>query len=30
MKAFAALVAREVRLAWTGGGLWLPVVFHYG
>ena len=28
MKAFAALVAREVRLAWTGGGLWLPVVFY--
>ena len=28
MKAFIALVAREVRLAWTGGGLWLPVVFY--
>jgi hypothetical protein len=28
MKAFAALVAREVRLAWTGGGLWLPVIFY--
>jgi heme exporter protein B len=28
MKAFVALVAREVRLAWTGGGLWLPVVFY--
>jgi heme exporter protein B len=28
VKAFAALVAREVRLAWTGGGLWLPVVFY--
>lgn len=28
MKAFTALVAREVRLAWTGGGLWLPVVFY--
>jgi heme exporter protein B len=28
MKAFLALVAREVRLAWTGGGLWLPVVFY--
>jgi heme exporter protein B len=28
MRAFAALVAREVRLAWTGGGLWLPVVFY--
>ena len=28
MTAFASLVAREVRLAWTGGGLWLPVVFY--
>ena len=28
MKAFIALVAREVRLAWTGGGLWLPVIFY--
>jgi heme exporter protein B len=28
VRAFAALVAREVRLAWTGGGLWLPVVFY--
>lgn len=28
MKAFASLIAREVRLAWTGGGLWLPVVFY--
>lgn len=28
MTSFAALVAREVRLAWTGGGLWLPVVFY--
>lgn len=28
MKAFASLVGREVRLAWTGGGLWLPVVFY--
>ena len=28
MKAFASLVAREVRLAWTGGGLWLPVIFY--
>lgn len=28
MKAFVALVAREVRVAWTGGGLWLPVVFY--
>lgn len=28
MMSFIALVAREVRLAWTGGGLWLPVVFY--
>jgi heme exporter protein B len=28
MRAFAALVAREVRMAWTGGGMWLPVVFY--
>lgn len=28
MKAFSALVAREVRLAWIGGGLWLPVIFY--
>lgn len=28
MTAFAALVSREVRLAWTGGGMWLPVVFY--
>lgn len=28
MKAFASLVTREVRLAWTGGGLWLPVIFY--
>jgi heme exporter protein B len=28
MKAFISLVAREVRLAWTGGGLWLPIVFY--
>ncbi len=28
MKAFASLIGREVRLAWTGGGLWLPVVFY--
>lgn len=28
MKAFMALVAREVRLAWTGGGLWLPIIFY--
>lgn len=28
MKAFIKLVAREVRLAWTGGGLWLPIIFY--
>jgi len=28
VKAFASLVTREVRLAWTGGGLWLPVIFY--
>lgn len=28
MKAFASFIAREIRLAWTGGGLWLPVVFY--
>lgn len=28
MRAFTALVSREVRLAWTGGGMWLPVVFY--
>ena len=28
MNAFAALVWRDVRLAWTGGGLWLPIVFY--
>ena len=28
MKNFAVLVAREIRLAWKGGGLWLPVIFY--
>lgn len=28
MRGFFALVAREVRIAWTGGGLWLPVIFY--
>lgn len=28
MTSFFALVSREVRLAWTGGGLWLPVIFY--
>lgn len=28
MKSFVLLVVREIRLAWTGGGLWLPVIFY--
>lgn len=28
MSGFFTLVMREVRLAWTGGGLWLPIVFY--
>lgn len=28
MRSFALLVLREIRLAWTGGGLWLPVIFY--
>jgi heme exporter protein B len=28
MKAFMAIAWREVRLAWSGGGLWLPIVFY--
>ena len=28
MKSFVPLVIREIRLAWTGGGLWLPVIFY--
>ncbi|MFY8075001.1 MAG: heme exporter protein CcmB [Sphingorhabdus lacus] len=28
MKSFVLLVMREIRLAWTGGGLWLPVIFY--
>ncbi len=28
MKGAASIVWREVRLAWTGGGLWLPIVFY--
>ena len=28
MKSFIPLVMREIRLAWTGGGLWLPVIFY--
>ena len=22
-----AIISREVRLAWSGGGLWLPILF---
>jgi heme exporter protein B len=25
---FFAIVAREVRLSWVGGGLWLPIIFY--
>jgi heme exporter protein B len=28
MNAFVSLVWRDVRLAWTGGGLWLPIIFY--
>ena len=28
MNGFASIAWREVRLAWTGGGLWLPIVFY--
>ena len=28
MSGFVSLIAREVRIAWTGGGLWLPVIFY--
>lgn len=28
MRRFFSLVGREVRMAWTGGGLWLPVIFY--
>lgn len=28
MKALFSLVMRDVRLAWTGGGLWLPIIFY--
>ena len=27
MRNILLLILREVRLAWTGGGLWLPVIF---
>jgi heme exporter protein B len=26
--AWLSLIWRDVRLAWTGGGLWLPIVFY--
>jgi heme exporter protein B len=28
MKMFFALIRRDMRLAWRGGGLWLPVIFY--
>lgn len=28
MKGLWSLVWRDVRLAWTGGGLWLPIIFY--
>jgi heme exporter protein B len=28
MNGFFLLVWRDVRLAWTGGGIWLPVIFY--
>ncbi len=28
MTGIVSLIAREVRIAWTGGGLWLPVIFY--
>lgn len=28
MKGFARIAWREVRIAWIGGGLWLPVIFY--
>ena len=28
MNGFARIAWREVRMAWTGGGLWLPIVFY--
>ncbi|MFC4292404.1 heme exporter protein CcmB [Sphingorhabdus arenilitoris] len=28
MSGFLNLVLREMRLAWTGGGLWLPIIFY--
>jgi heme exporter protein B len=28
MNGAVSIIWREVRLAWTGGGLWLPIVFY--
>jgi heme exporter protein B len=28
MNVFLALIRRDMRLAWRGGGLWLPVIFY--
>jgi heme exporter protein B len=28
MTPFLSLIGREIRMAWTGGGLWLPVIFY--
>jgi heme exporter protein B len=28
VRSFCNLVGRDVRIAWTGGGLWLPVIFY--
>lgn len=28
MRSFVSLVIREVRMAWMGGGLWLPIIFY--
>jgi heme exporter protein B len=28
MTPFLLLIGREIRMAWTGGGLWLPVIFY--
>ncbi|MFM2411484.1 MAG: hypothetical protein RL481_2312, partial [Pseudomonadota bacterium] len=28
MSGFLSLIRRDIRLAWTGGGLWLPIIFY--
>lgn len=28
MTPFVALFVRELRIAWSGGGMWLPVIFY--